>query len=151
MKKIIEYINLLAGMKLRMKVIGKYMSLSKVSEVYAECVCSMHKWPSKWIGGASEVFCEVSFAFVNGYIKALHDNGMKMENGLVVKQNILEYIPSGSVDEYIKKELNKNNENSAAILRQVLKKYGMTNSNINIIVENFVDTINENKNSNCTI
>lgn len=139
MKKIIEYINLLAGMKLRMKVIDKYMSLSKMSKVYAECVCSMHKWPGRLVGCFSEEFCEVSFAFVNGYIKALHDNGMEMENGLVVKQNILEYTPSGGVDEYIKKELDKNNENNVAVLRQALKRYGMPDSNINTIIETFIE------------
>lgn len=58
----------------RMVRIDEMMDLKEVTDVYAKYVCLMNGWYERIRDCLTAEFCEVSLAFMNGYIKALHDN-----------------------------------------------------------------------------
>lgn len=127
----------------RMTHIDEMMNLNEVTHVYAKYVCMMHNWRSACGDYLSNVFCEVSFSFMNGYIKALHDNGLKFERGLVKKRDIGEEMPCGALEYYRKDAIANTKQSCVAALQRVMERYETSKTNINTIVCAFKDEIKE--------
>jgi len=136
-KKIIMYHQLLPLLRERMVKINETMALEEVSEVYARYVCKMNGWPVECGSGFSYQFCEVEFSFMNGYNKALRDNGLKFQNGLVVKRDIANDMPIGALEHYEKDIQAEARRADAELLAKVLEGFKMPKSNINTIVSAF--------------
>ncbi len=144
--KLIKYLKLKLNLKKRMVVINEMMALKKMVDVYSEYVCEHNGWSIGRNGYLSKIFCELSFAFQNGYIKAIHDNGFEFQKGLVVKRDICEEMPGYAQQEYIKdisNDIRREVKNEASkVLRNVLVTRGISNANINTIVSDFEDNLN---------
>ena len=153
-KKIIKYFNLkkkydalMAKLQSRMVVVRETMDLKEVTDVYAKYVCQMHGWYvdvydhriEKWALSAS--FCEVSFSFMNGYIKALHDNRLEFQNGMVKKRDISNDMPCGALKYYREDAIKETKEKAVETLQKVLEKYETSKANINTIVSAFKEEI----------
>ena len=61
--------------------------IEMASEIYA-----IHQWNKQYqgqdymiLGRYKKEFCNIQFSFIDGYSKALYDNGLKFKNGKVVK------------------------------------------------------------------
>lgn len=78
------YFNLMSKLRERTKKIKATMDLKDITDVYAENVCELNRW-KKWqrYPYLSDIYCEISFAYMNGYIKAINDNGFEFREGLV--------------------------------------------------------------------
>ena len=127
----------------RMTCIDETMALKEVSETYARYVCMMHGWESRLFGGYTDHFCAISFALMDGYIKAMHDNGYEFQNGLVKKRDIMNEMPCGALDYYRKDAIADTKEKAVETLKQVMEKYETSKQNINVIVNDFENEINK--------
>lgn len=121
----------------RMVRIDEMLDLKEVTDIYAKYVCMMHNWNTMWMGRCSDHFCEVSLSFMNGYIKALHDNGLKFERGLVKKRDIIEEMPCGALDYYRKDAIKETKVFAIEKLREVMERHETSKANIATIVRAF--------------
>lgn len=137
MGKIIDYLLLKTGLHQRMVNVKEMMDLAEVTDIYAEYVCKMYN-KAKWcMGELTPFYVEVGQSFMNGYIKALHDNGLEFKNGLVKKRDITHDMPIGAL-EYYREDVIKETKNKAAnVLQKVLEKYETSKTNIATIVSDF--------------
>ena len=101
-KELLEFIRLKWKLGSRMVEVTETMALQEASETYAKYVCKMHGWEPRWFGDYTNHFCSVELAFMDGYIKAMHDNGYEFKNGLVKKRDIMNDMPCGALDYYRK-------------------------------------------------
>ena len=127
----------------RMTCIDETMELREVTDVYSEYVCDMHGWPKWYMGLLTDYFCEVGLSFMNGYVKALHDNGLQFQNGLVKKRDITEVMPCGALDYYRKDAIRDTKRECIAALEKVMARYETSKANINTIVSAFRKEIKE--------
>ena len=121
----------------RMTRIDEMLDLKEVTDIYAKYVCMMHGWDTTFLGYVTDHFCEISFSFMNGYIKALHDNGLKFERGLVKKRDITEEMPCGALDYYRKDAIRETKEFAIEKLREVMERFETSKTNITTIVRAF--------------
>lgn len=117
--------------------IDEMMDLKEVTDVYSEYVCKMNGWDTKWMGELSKVFCEIGFAFMSGYNKALHDNGFKFVRGLVKKTDITEEMPHGALKYYRDDAIKETKNLAVEKLRKVMEQYETSKANIATIVRAF--------------
>lgn len=136
-KKIGEYFLLIKTLRKRMVAIKETMDLAEVTDVYAEYVCKMHNQSKLWMGGLSIFYVEIGQSFMNGYIKALHDNGLEFKNGLVKKRDITHDMPCGALDYYRKDAIKETKDIAINTLQEVLDKYETSKTNIATIVSDF--------------
>jgi len=127
----------------RMTCIDETMALREVTDVYAKYVCKMYGWNDRWMGDYTDHFCSIEFAFMDGYIKALHDNGLEFQNGLVKKRDITEVMPCGALDYYRKDAIRDTKRECIAALEKVMAQYETSKANINTIVSAFRKEIKE--------
>lgn len=151
MKRIINYIKQWMALRKREKSVAKLeremqdrmtcidetMALREVAEVYAKYVCMMHGWAVTWLGDPTHQFCAVELSFMDGYIKAMHDNGYVFKNGLVKKRDIMEEMPVGALEYYRKDAITETKAKAVEVLRRVMEKYETSKQNINVIVNEF--------------
>ena len=136
--KWLKYIKLKRELKKRMTVVNETMALQELVDIYSENVCKMNHWKVR-VGydGLSYEFCEISFAFQNGYIKALRDNGLEFQNGLVKKRDIALDMPGGARRFYKDEISDEVKKKAIECLREVLGHYEKYKVNINQIVADF--------------
>jgi SMC interacting uncharacterized protein involved in chromosome segregation len=142
MKKLKEYFLLIKTLRKRMVAVKEMMDLAEVTNVYAEYVCKMHNRSKWYMGGLTDFYVEIGQSFMNGYIKALHDNGLEFKNGLVKKRDITNDMPLGALDYYRKDAIKEIKDIAIDALQKVLRKYEMSKTNIAIIVSDFRKEIN---------
>ncbi|UKK52643.1 hypothetical protein [Prevotella sp. E2-28] len=142
-KKLFDFMLLKWRIGLNMVEVNETMALKEVSETYAKYVCKMHGWEPRWFDDYTAHFCAISFALVDGYIKALHDNGLEFQNGLVKKRDIMNEMPCGALDYYRKDAIAETKEKAVDVLKQVMEKYETSKQNINVIVNAFEKEINK--------
>lgn len=135
--KLFKYLKLRRELRKRMTVISETMALKDIVDIYAKYVCRMNGWKVEVGIGLSTIFCDLGFAFMNGYIKALRDNGLEFQNGLVVKRHIANDMPSGALNHYAKDIEADTRKEDAELLVKVLTEFKMPKSNINTIVKTF--------------
>ena len=135
--KLFKYLKLKSELRKKMATINETMALKDIVDIYAEYVCKMNGWKVYEGRGYSLVFCDLGFAFLNGYNKALRDNGFEFQNGLVVKRDIANDMPCGALVHYEKDIRTDAKKADAELLRNVLASFEMPESNINTIVETF--------------
>lgn len=145
MKKLLQYLKLKLSLSRRMTIINETLALKDMVDIYAENVCKMNNWDVHVGSGLSFIFCDISLAFMNGYIKALRDNGLEFQNGLVRKREIAYDMPIGALKHYDEKVKKSAIQDAIVALRKVLENYGEPQSNINTIVSAFEDTIYKKK------
>jgi hypothetical protein len=121
----------------RMTRVDEMLDLKEVTDIYAKYVCMMHGWDTTLGGYVTDHFCEVSLSFMNGYIKALHDNGLKFERGLVKKRDITEEMPCGALDYYRKDAIRETKAFAIDKLREVMERFETSKTNITTIVRAF--------------
>ena len=143
MKNLIEYFLLTKMLRKRMVAIKETMDLAEVTDVYAEYVCKMHNQSKWWMGGLSIFYVEIGQSFMNGYIKALHDNGLEFKNGLVKKRDITRDMPLGALEYYREDAIKETKDMAVDTLQKVLEKYETSKTNIATIVSDFKKAINE--------
>lgn len=80
---------------------------------------------------------------MNGYIKALHDNGLEFRKGLVKKRDITHDMPIGALDYYRKDAIKETKNIAIDTLQKVLEKYETSKTNIATIVSDFRKSIEE--------
>ena len=142
-KKLFDYMLLKWRIGLNMVEVNETMALKEVSETYAKYVCKMHGWAPRWFGDYTDIFCAISFALMDGYIKAMHDNGYEFQNGLVKKRDIMNEMPCGALDYYRKDAIADTKAKAVEALKQVMEKYETSKQNINVIVNDFEKEINK--------
>ena len=142
-RKLFDYMLLKRRIGLNMVEVTETMALKEVSETYAKYVCKMHGWEPRWFGDYTNHFCAISFALIDGYIKALHDNGLEFQNGLVKKRDITEVMPCGALDYYRKDAIRDTKRECIAALEKVMAQYETSKANINTIVSAFRKEIKE--------
>jgi hypothetical protein len=142
-KKILEYFKLKAMLGTRMVHVNETMALQDASMTYAKYVCKMEGWYVMSNGSYTPHFCAVELAFMDGYIKAMHDNGYEFQNGLVKKRDITNEMPCGALDYYRKDAIAETKAKAIEHLREVLSKYETSKTNINFIVKAFEDKIKD--------
>lgn len=139
-----RYFNLVSRLRKRIQKIPATMALRDITDIYAENVCELNGW-KKYQGYTclSDQYVEISFAYMNGYIKAINDNGFEFKEGLV--KPIDPNIDSLGGDHKPYDEKIRNAAQKAAIntLRTVLSKYERSLNNINLIVNDFEKALNE--------
>ena len=140
-KKLLEFIRLKLKLGNRMVEVTETMALREVSETYAKYVCKMHGWDVRWTGDYTNHFCAISFALMDGYIKALHDNGLEFQNGLVKKRDITNEMPCGALDYYRKDAIADTKAKAVEVLKRVMAQYETSKQNINVIVNAFEEEI----------
>ena len=113
------------------------MDLKEAAETYAKYVCKMHGWKVRWMGDITREFYSIVNSFMDGYIKAMHDNGYVFKNGLVKKRDIMEEMPVGALDYYRKDAIAETKAKAVEVLRHVMEKYETSKQNINVIVNEF--------------
>ena len=139
--KFIKYLIWKFNLKKRMVEVDETMDLRKASEFYAKYVCKMNHWLVHANGGLTKEFCDVSFAFSNGYVKALHDNGFEFQRGLVKKRDILEYVPHGALEYYRKDTIKETKTAAVKALQKVLEQYETSKQNINTLMIAFKEEL----------
>ena len=127
----------------RMTRIDEMLDLKEVTDIYAKYVCMMHDWDTTLGDCVTDHFCEISFSFMNGYIKALHDNGLKFERGLVKKRDITEEMPCGALDYYRKDAIRETKAFAIEKLREVMERFETSKTNITTIVRAFEKEMEE--------
>lgn len=137
MKNLIEYFLLTKMLRKRMVAIKETMDLAEVTDVYSEYVCKMHNQSKWWMGGLSIFYVEIGQSFMNGYIKALHDNGLEFRNGLVKKRDITHDMPIGALEYYREDAIKETKDMAVDMLQKVLEKYETSKTNIATIVSDF--------------
>ena len=142
-KDYFRYFRLKAKLRRRMTDIKETMALRTVVDVYAKYVCKMNHWPLMEYDNPSKEFCDTGFAFMNGYLKALHDNGLEFQNGMVKKRDIAHEMPGGAFDYYLKDAIAETMTKSIEVLRAMLEQYEYSQQNINVIVSAFEKRIKE--------
>lgn len=142
-KKLFDYMLLKWRIGLNMVEVTETMALKEVSETYAKYVCKMHGWDPRWLGGYTAHFCAISLALMDGYIKAMHDNGYEFQNGLVKKRDIMNEMPCGALDYYRKDAIADTKAKAVEVLKRVMEKYETSKQNINVIVNDFEKEINK--------
>ena len=140
-KELLEFIRLKLKLGSRMVEVTETMALQEASETYAKYVCKMHGWEPRWLGDYTDHFCSVELAFMDGYIKAMHDNGYEFKNGLVKKRDIMNDMPCGALDYYRKDAIADTKAKAVEVLKQVMEKYETSKQNINVIVNAFEEEI----------
>lgn len=120
------------------------MDLNDITDVYAENVCELNHW-KKWQGYPylSNIYCEISFAYMNGYIKAIHDNGFEFRDGLVKPIDPNKDSLGGSHEPYDKKIKDATKKEAIEALRKVLCRYEKSFNNVNHIASDFEKEINK--------
>jgi len=126
-----------------MVAIKETMDLAEVTDVYAEYVCKMNNRSKWYMGKLTDFYVEIGQSFMNGYIKALHDNGLEFKNGLVKKRDITHDMPLGALDYYRKDAINETKDMAINTLQQVLEKYETSKTNIATIVSDFRKAMEE--------
>ena len=127
-----------------MAAVNETMTLRETMDVYAKYVCKMHHWDDKAPNGMlTAQFCEISLSFMNGYSKALHDNGFEFQNGLVKKRDITHEMPCGALDYYRKDAISETKDKAIEALQRVMEKYETSKANINTIMNAFKEEIKE--------
>lgn len=142
-KKLFDFMLLKWRIGLNMVEVNETMALKEVSETYAKYVCKMHNWDVRFLGDYTAHFCAISFALMDGYIKAMHDNGYEFQNGLVKKRDITNEMPCGALDYYRKDAIADTKAKAVEALKQVMEKYETSKQNINVIVNDFEKEINK--------
>ena len=135
--KFLKYLKLRSELRKRMATINETMALKDMVDVYAMYVCKMNGWKVDIGSGLSPMFCDLGFAFMNGYKKALRDNGLEFQNGLVVQRDITNDMPIGALKHYDEDIRAEAQRADAELLARVLAEFKMPKSNINTIVETF--------------
>lgn len=135
--KLFKYLKLKSELRKKMATINETMALKDMVDIYAEYVCKMNGWKVYEGRGYSFVFCDLGFAFLNGYNKALRDNGFEFQNGLVVKRDIANDMPIGALEHYKKDIQAEARRADAELLVKVLEGFKMPKSNIDTIVSAF--------------
>ena len=120
------------------------MALQDITDVYAENVCELNGW-KKYQGYPylSDIYTEISFAYMNGYIKAIADNGFEFREGLVKPIDPNKDYLGGSHEPYDRKIKNAVKEEAINKLRDVLCKYEKSLNNINCIASDFEKALKE--------
>ncbi len=143
--KILKYLKLRRELEKRMTVVNETMALQEVTDIYAENVCKMNGWRIHvGFNGLSYEFCDIGFAFMNGYNKALRDNGLEFQNGLVKKRAITSDMPIGALKFYDENIRAKAKEEAIRCLRSVLSRYE-PQVNVNTIINDFVKELTSKK------
>ena len=142
-KKILEFIRTKNKLARLMVEVNETMDLRDSAETFAKYVCKMHGWEPRWFGDYTNHFCAVESAFMDGYIKSMHDNGFEFRNGLVKKRDILEEMPCGALDYYRKDAIDDTKTKAIEVLRVVMNKYETSQQNINVIMNAFEKMIKE--------
>lgn len=142
-KELFEFIRLKLKLGSRMVEVTETMALQDVSDTYAKYVCKMHGWNDRFMGDYTDHFCSIELAFMDGYIKAMHDNSYEFKNGLVKKRDIMNEMPCGALDYYRKDAIANTKAKSVEVLKQVMEKYETSKQNINVIVNAFKEEINK--------
>lgn len=129
---------LMSKLRERTKKIKATMDLKDITDVYAENVCKLNHW-KKWQGYPylSDIYCEISFAYMNGYIKAINDNGFEFRDGLVKPIDPKKDSLGGSHEPYDKKIKDATKKEAIEALRKVLCRYEKSLNNINRIASDF--------------
>ncbi len=135
--KLFKYLKLKSELRERMVLIDETMALKDIVDIYAKYVCKMNGWKVEVGSGYSPIFCDLGFAVMNGYNKALRDNGLKFQNGLVVKRDIANDMPTGALTHYEKDIRTETQRADAELLVRVLEGFKLPKSNINTIVAAF--------------
>lgn len=143
MKKLMEYFLLIKTLRKRMVAVKEMMDLAEVTDVYAEYVCKMHNKPKWCMGELTTFYVEIGQSFMNGYIKALHDNGLEFKKGLVKKRDITHDMPCSALDYYRKDAINATKDIAIDALQKVLEKYETSKTNIAAIVSDFRKAMEE--------
>ena len=138
------YFNLVSQLRERVQKIPAIMALRDITDVYAENVCELNGW-KKYQGypHLSDIYCEISFAYMNGYIKAITDNGFEFREGLVKPIDPNKDSLGGSHEPYDRKIKNAVKEEAINKLRDVLCKYEKSLNNINCITRDFEKALKE--------
>ncbi len=138
------YRNLMSKLRERTEKIKATMDLNDITEVYAENVCALNHW-KKWqvYPNLSDIYCEISFAYMNGYIKAINDNGFEFRDGLVKPIDPNKDCLGGSHEPYDKKIKDETKKEAIEALRKVLSRYERSLNNINRIASDFEKEINK--------
>ena len=123
--------------------IDEMMDLKEVTDVYSEYVCRMNGWQKTWMGELTKEFCEIGFAFMSGYNKALSDNGFKFVRGLVKKTDITEEMPNGALKHYRDDAIRETKNLAVEKLRKVMEQYETSKANIATIVRAFEKEIKD--------
>lgn len=142
-KELLEFIRLKLKLGSRMVEVTETMALQEVSETYAKYVCKRYNWPDRVPGGYTDHFCAIELALMDGYIKAMHDNGYEFKNGLVKKRDIMNEMPFGALDYYRKDAIADTKAKAIEALRVVMSKHESSLQNINVIVNDFEKAINK--------
>ena len=136
--KLFKYFKLKSELRKRMQEVNETMAIKDAVDVYAKYVCKMNGWSVETAGGDySLIFCDLGFAFLNGYKRALRENGFEFQNGLVVKRDIADDMPSGALRHYDEDVRAETKKEDAELLATVLANFKMPKSNINTIVQTF--------------
>lgn len=114
------------------------ITLDKASDDYAEMCCQNNHWRKFANDGLlTREFVAISHAFMNGYILCMHQNDLKFENGLIIKNNKLQ-LPT-----YMEKMIdNEEKEQALESVREVLGEY-LSEYNIQEIMNKINQKINE--------
>lgn len=136
-RELLAFIRLKAKHDSRMVDIKETMALQEAAETYAKYICKMRDWKVRWMGNITYEFCSIVDSFMDGYIKAMHDNGYVFKNGLVKKRDIMEEMPSGALEYYRKDAIAETKAKAVEVLRRVMEKYETSKHNINVIVNEF--------------
>lgn len=136
-KELLAFIRLKAKHDSRMVDIKETMALQEAAETYARYICKMRDWKARWMGNITDEFRSIVDSFMDGYIKAMHDNGYVFKNGLVKKRDIMEEMPVGALEYYRKDAIAETKAKAVEVLRRVMEKYETSKQNINVIVNEF--------------
>jgi len=136
-REILAFIRMKAKHDSRMVDIKETMDLKEAAETYARYICKMRHWKVQWMGNITYEFCSIVDSFMDGYIKAMHDNGYVFKNDLVKKRDIMEEMPLGALEYYRKDAIAETKAKAVEVLRRVMEKYETSKQNINVIVNEF--------------
>lgn len=143
MNKYIEYFRLMRKLRKRMTNINEMMDLKEMADVYSKYACKKNNWNTYFSNYLNKEFCEISFAFIAGFTKALHDNGLEFRNGLVKKRDIINEMPIGALEYYRKDAIAETKAQAVEVLQKVMEKYETSKTNIATIVNAFKKEIME--------
>lgn len=143
MKAYIKHFKLMRQLGKRMTNINEMMDLKEMADVYSKYVCKNNKWNIYFFSEYSKEFREISLAFIAGFTKALHDNGLEFRNGLVKKRDITNEMSIGALEYYRKDAIAETKAQAVEVLQKVMEKYETSKTNIATIVNAFKNEIME--------